>query len=70
MRRAYCKLLTGTTVKDFKDVLPEFEEVFMDEVNSQPRERNFFARCEPINPAPPVITIRIMIILAFKSFLE
>lgn len=36
-----CKSLTGLTVKEFKNLLPEFEKAFMDDVNSKPRERAY-----------------------------
>lgn len=36
-----CKSLTGLTVKEFKDLVPELEKAFMDNVNSKPREREY-----------------------------
>lgn len=38
-----CKSLTGLTVKEFKDLLPSFEEAFWEKVNSEPRERAYGA---------------------------
>lgn len=42
-----CKSLTGLTVKEFKDILPEFEKAFMENVNSKPRERAYGGGFKP-----------------------